>query len=132
VLTFRKRVSSLILVAVVLSISPAALCGGWLSAPEARLACCSEGGMCPMHKSDPNDPTAMTQAQADSCCAASEKRDSSPPTATAGLLVPLALVASPVRFSVPAGGAQLDAWRTLVPIPGTHVPRHLLLSVFLV
>lgn len=97
------------------------------------MACCADGA-CPMHTSEPSGGSApvVSQAEADSCCAASE-RDSSPPTApTFALSIGLALVPSPVSLAVPAASVRLDGWRTLVPMPGAPVPKHLLLSVFLI
>ena len=56
-------------------------CAGWQASPEARLDCCAGSGDCPMHGS--TEPGAgsqrvVTQAQADSCCAASDTGDSAP------------------------------------------------------
>jgi hypothetical protein len=48
------------------------------------------------------------------------------------MTVTLALVMSPVPLIAPQIGPALEAWRTVVPIPATHVSKHLLLSVFLV
>src|SRR4029453_12311293 len=57
----------------------AAICAGWLATPETRMACCSEGHECPMHKGDSQSSRSgrvLTQAQADSCCASSERKNS--------------------------------------------------------
>jgi hypothetical protein len=43
-----------------------------------------------------------------------------------------AAVAHPVPFSVPDLASSIQSWRTLVPLPPAHVPKHLLLSVLLV
>jgi hypothetical protein len=111
------------------------VCAGWLATPEARMACCADGQTCPMHKSDADDTASarvISQAEADSCCAASEKDSSAPSPSTFVLNVSLAIVPSPVHMVVAATAVQPDAWRTLTPLPTTHVPKHLLLSVFLV
>ena len=113
----------------------AAVCAGWLATPEARMACCSGDGPCPMHKSGADDHGAnrvIGQAEADRCCAASERDESGPSSASfVGSVVP-APAPSPVPFTVPDTGRAIAAWRTLVPIPATHVSKHLLLSVLLV
>lgn len=99
------------------------------------MACCSEGGACPMHKSDSPDSTsrrAVSQAEADSCCASSEQNDSSPSASLFVLSVSFAVIPSPVPLVAAATAAPLDAWRTHVPVPGTHAPTYLLLSVLLV
>jgi hypothetical protein len=97
------------------------------------MACCAKGGDCPMHRSAEGSGSAniITQADANGCCAASERNDSTPsptfvPTAS------LALVASPIAIVLASTVVPADLWHALVPLPGTQVPRHLLLSVFLV
>jgi hypothetical protein len=88
-----------------------------------------------MHKSEAGDDGSkrvVSQAEADHCCASSELDASAPSSAVFVLSVVLAVVPSPVPFTVPDVGSAIDAWRTLVPIPATHVPKHLLLSVILV
>ena len=113
-----------------------ALCAGWTATPQARMSCCADGDTCPMRKGashTSNDKQAVSQTQADACCASSEQqqRNHSPQTYInvissavlgAGVIVPApmpALVAS-------------DAWRTAVPNPTAPIPKHVLLSVFLV
>src|SRR5262245_48995333 len=99
------------------------------------MACCLSGASCPMHKSDSHDnssKTSLSQAQADSCCAAAaQHRDSAAAGsifASSGViaLVPAVLFTAPPTVSLP------QAWRTLVPLPVSSVPKHLLLSVLLV
>ena len=133
VLTSGRRLSALLL-SLALSASHVALCAGWMTTPEARMACCSEGAACPMHKSDSPESSSksgVTQAEADSCCAASE-RDSAPSASVFMLAVSFGVVPSPVPLVLPSAIAPSRAWRLLVPAPSTHVPKHLLLSVFLV
>ena len=57
----------------------AATCAGWLATPEARMACCVDESECPMHKGDSHSSAserALTQAQADNCCASAEGQNS--------------------------------------------------------
>ena len=118
-----------------LSVGNVALCAGWQATPEARMACCRDEATCPMHKSESHGSGSkhtITQAQADHCCAGSERTQSSNTSATfvvSGIIVlapaTMPLVTSP---NVPA----LQAWRAFVPLPVPPVPKHLLLSVFLV
>ena len=113
----------------------AAICTGWKPTPEARMACCADGCECPMHKGDSHgsgSERVLTQAQADSCCASSESKNSnlfSPTFVTAftavrgdGIILPA---------NVPALVLS-DGWRTSAPIHIEPVPKHVLLSVFLV
>ena len=53
-----------------------AVCAGWRATPEARMACCQDEASCPMHKSESHGSQSeqhVTQAQADNCCAGSER-----------------------------------------------------------
>jgi hypothetical protein len=114
----------------------AAVCAGWLATPEARMACCAEGGDCPMHKGDSQSSGServLTQAQADSCCASSERENSNQSNPSFATAITAAVLG--VGIVVPADVPALvlsDAWRTSAPIPIAQVPKHLLLSVFLV
>jgi hypothetical protein len=133
VLTSSRRVSALFLT-LALSASPVALCAGWMATPEARMACCSERGACPMHKSGSHESgrQRVTQAEADRCCAASEREATTQSTQAFSATMSSAVLGSAIilPFSVPALVLS-DAWRTVAPIPGTPVPKHVLLSVFL-
>jgi hypothetical protein len=89
-----------------------------------------------MHKGDSQrsgSERVLTQAQADSCCASSERENSSQSSPsfvaaiTAAVLGP-AIILPP---SVPAL-VLTDGWRTAAPTPTPPVPKHVLLSVFLV
>ena len=74
----------------------------------------------------------MTQAQADHCCAASERNQSATTRASfvaAGTIVPAP--ASIPLVVIPKPPA-LQQWRALIPLPVSPVPKHLLLSVLLV
>jgi hypothetical protein len=112
-----------------------AVCAGWQTTPEARMACCLDGTTCPMHKSDSHEHSSrrvVSQAEADSCCAAAAQRHDSAaagsPFAASGVtaLVPIAV------FTVPPDAFASQVRRALAPVPVSPVPRHLLLSVLLV
>lgn len=129
------RVSAVLLCLGLVAGNAAAVCAGWRAAPEARMACCTGDGLCPMHKPESDEQGAkrvVSQAEADRCCASSERDESAPSSPSFVLTVVLAVVTSPVPFAVPQIGPALEAWRTVVPIPATHVSKHLLLSVLLV
>ena len=129
-----SRRCSVVLLTLALATGQAGVCAGWMATPEARMACCSEDGPCPMHKSESEDgPTrVVTQAEADRCCAASEHEDSTPSQSNAAFFVTLAVALIPVPGLLPAPEAHAEIWRASVPIPTGHVPKHVLLSVFLV
>jgi hypothetical protein len=113
----------------------AAVCEGWLPTPEARMACCADAE-CPMHKGGSDESVSqrvLTQAEADACCAASERKQSDTPNPThivsiaAPVLVTGIVLAAPIPARV-----MSDGWRTESPNLIPPVRRHLLLSVFLV
>jgi hypothetical protein len=97
------------------------------------MACCADGETCPMHKGDEPHATSMTQAEADNCCAISERETSNSPLATVVTAISIAVLGSGVVMpaSVPAL-VRSDEWRTFAPLPTSARPRHVLLSVFLV
>jgi hypothetical protein len=98
-----RRTAALV---VVLTLGAAgwAECAGWQATPEARMACCSGNGDCPM------SPGAFSLSLSAALV-----------TST---LTTLALTAAPP--------ASFEAWRTHVPLPVGQVPKHVLLSVFLI
>ena len=114
----------------------AAVCAGWMPTPEARMACCADGAQCPMHKGDSHRSgfeRVPTQAQADSCCASSEgktSRQSSPMFVTA-ITVAVLGAGTVLPANVPALVLS-DGWRTSARMPVGPVPKHVLLSVYLV
>lgn len=113
----------------------AGLCAGWAATPEARMACCADDD-CPMHKGDSDESSSqrvVTQAQADACCASSERdqSNSSNPTAIAAIS-PAVLGAGVLLPAVTPSLVRTDGWRADAPIHSPPVPRHVLLSVFLV
>ena len=114
----------------------AAICAGWLPTPEARMACCADDAECPMHKGDSHrsgSARVLTQAQADSCCASAEGQNSnqSNPSFVTAITAAVLGVGVVLPANVPALVLS-DAWRTSAPIPIAPVPKHVLLSVFLV
>jgi len=114
----------------------AAVCAGWMPTAEARMACCTDRGECPMHKGDSHRSGSghvLTQVQADSCCASAEDQRSNPSNPSFVTAITAAVLG--VGVALPAKVPALvlsDAWRTSTPIPIAPVPKHVLLSVFLV
>lgn len=111
-----------------------AICAGWMPTPEARMACCADGCECPMHKGESHgsgSARVLTQAQADSCCASSESKNSNQfsPAFVAVITAAVLGAGNVLPANIPALVLS-DEWRTSAPIPVTPVPKHLLLSVF--
>jgi hypothetical protein len=129
------RWSAAVVAILALCVGNAAVCSGWQSTREARMACCEDESTCPMHRSDAHGPAPklqLTQAQADTCCAGSGQNETT--TTPAGFassgVVALVPTTSPLveTPTLPA----LEGWRAFVPLRVSAVPKHLLLSVFLV
>ena len=133
-LLFRRAAA--LVVALTLGAAGTAECAGWQATPETRMACCLDHDVCPMHgspKSGSGSASVVTQAQADHCCAASDADDSTPSAGAVSGSPSAALVTSPLPTLAPVTTpARRDAWRAHVPLPGAHVPKHVLLSVFLI
>ena len=133
-LLFRRTAA--LVVAVTLGAAGWAECAGWQATPEARMACCTDSGDCPMHGSTgsgPGSERVVTQAQADSCCAASDTSGSTPSPGGFSLSLSVALVTSTLTaLAIAAPSTSFEAWRTHVPLPVGQVPKHVLLSVFLI
>ena len=117
----------------------AAVCAGWAPTAEARMACCTDGGTCPMHDGQKGGSRAsqsgrmLTQAEADSCCASSERDSSSPSTPSFAATISVAVLGTGVVLAPTLPSLAVhDYWRIEAPIPSPPVPRHVLLSVFLV
>lgn len=129
------RVST-VLVCLGLIAGNAAVCAGWAATPEARMACCADGGTCPMRKGasrDAGSHRVLTQVEADNCCASSEREDSSPSTPAFAAAMSFAVLGpGTVLPAIVPALVLSDDWRTFSPIPTGPVPRHVLLSVFLV
>jgi hypothetical protein len=89
-----------------------------------------------MHKGESSTDSlqqAVSQAQADSCCASSERDSSnqSNPTFVTSISSAVLGTGTVLPALIPALVLS-DGWRTVAPIPTAHVPKHVLLSVFLV
>ena len=114
----------------------ATICAGWAATPEERMTCCAEGGECPMHHGDSHHSAStrvLTQDEADACCAASEPEGSSPSSPTFGATISPAVLGTGIMLPASAPALVLsDDWRTSAPIPSSLLPKHVLLSVFLV
>jgi hypothetical protein len=89
-----------------------------------------------MHKGDlQNYGSApdITQAQADNCCASAEHENSSQSSPTFVAAISSAVLGTGIALPATVPPLVLsDGWRTVAPIPTAHVPKHVLLSVFLV
>ena len=130
-----QRLAALALTFALMVGNPA-ICAGWMPTPEARMACCADDCKCPMHKDDSHrsrSERVLTQAQADSCCASSEGKNSNQfnPTFVAVITATVLGAGIVLPANVPALVLS-DGWRTSAPIPVKPVPKHVLLSVFLV
>jgi hypothetical protein len=98
------------------------------------MACCTDGD-CPMHKGDSHrsgSGRVLTQVQADSCCASSEGQNSSQSNPSFVTAITAAVLGVGVVLPANVPVVLSDAWRTSAPIPIAPVPKHVLLSVFLV
>jgi hypothetical protein len=127
-----RRSSALLAILAIWGGNPA-VCAGWLPTPEARMACCAEEHGCPMHDSESRGSGTLTQAQADSCCASSERDTSreSIPTFVAMMSAPVQGAAILLAASIPTVVLR-ERWRIIAPVPTAPTPKHVLLSVFLV
>jgi hypothetical protein len=100
------------------------------------MACCAEGVECPMHNRKSHDSgsgSVLTQLEADSCCASSEREESGPSAPSFAAAFSLAVLGPGVVLAASVPALVLsDRWRTAAPIPIAPVARHVLLSVFLV
>ena len=134
VLKFRARLVGVLAVVMMVS-GHLAECQGWMASPEARMACCADGKECPMHSSAERQAGSANfadQATADRCCAASERGTSVP----ASVSIPSASLVAvlPALSAVPDAAviAPYVEWLEAAPGPPPALPRHALLSVFLI
>lgn len=111
----------------------AALCAGWEVTAEARMACCLSGA-CAMHHSNEHGSGAanLSQAEADSCCIAAESGDPAPASPVFAMGLPSAMPVQALFELVSPLIATVYAGREPIPLTGGLVPKHLLLSVFLI
>jgi hypothetical protein len=135
VVNWLRRLSAFATV-LALAAGNVALCAGWSPTPEARMACCTDGDGCPMHKGESHhshSARVITQAQADMCCASSEQQQSNQSSPTFVTVIPSAVLGPSVIVPAPLPELVVrSAWRTSAPIPIGSIPKHVLLSVFLV
>ena len=134
VVTLTRRLSAVALTLALFG-GDLAGCAGWASTPEARMACCVGPDSCPMHRSglsDSHGQRVVSQAEADRCCASSEGETSGPSTPTFAVTSAAILGSVIILPAEPPPLVLTEAWRSLTPIPAGAVPRHVLLSVFLV
>jgi hypothetical protein len=89
-----------------------------------------------MHKGESQNSGSgrvISQAQADTCCASSEHETSSQSSPTFVTAISSAVLGTGIALPATVPALVLsDGWRSVAPIPPTHVPKHVLLSVFLV
>ena len=99
------------------------------------MACCENEATCPMHATTRHGPTTratVSQVDADNCCGASERGTSTPSTSAYTPNVTLAVLTS----LSPAVGPDVPVFRenpnARISVDVSPVPKHLLLSVFLI
>ena len=109
-------------------------CAGWAPTPKARMSCCERTPMCPMHKRAGHGPrVAASQSDADACCAAAERRDTSQPSVSLAVLAPTPVPVLAVFQELPSASTLwIDSHRPPPHPASRQLPRHLLLSVFLI
>ncbi len=128
-----RRIGAIALV-LLISGGDAALCAGREVTAEARMACCVSGA-CSMHQSHQHGSDSadtVSQAEADICCVASESADPTPTSPVFAMVLPSALPVQQLFAFVSPLSLMADATREPIPLSGRLVPRHLLLSVFLI
>ena len=123
-------------IGLMLTAGPSAVCAAMSPTSEARMACCTGNDKCPMHDGaapDSNSHHQPSQSQVDQCCVASERENphQSMPMSVGVVPTPALDASVLLPTDIPAL-VRTDAWRTTTPLRVTHVPRHLLLAVFLV
>ena len=133
-LTIARTVAAVLI--AVLSSGPFAVCAGWQATPEARMACCASGESCPMKhaaSAGGNATLALSQSEADACCASSEPDGSTPSASTIASAITVAILGVGAVLSPPAriAGAH-PASSGDPPYGATSVSRHVLLTVFLI
>jgi hypothetical protein len=129
-----RRVATLV-AALALCAGNVAVCAAWQATPEARMACCVDGTTCPLHKSHNHEHSSrrvVSQAQADSCCAAAAQRRDSPAAGSTFAASGVSALVPVAAFAVPVSALMSQEWRALVPVPVSSTPKYLLLSVLLV
>jgi len=137
---FFIRVIATLAITVSLTAGQAVVCMGWQPSPSARMACCTGEPACPEHLSlsqmaaahAHGSHHAATQRQADQCCASADEHGSAVAAPSVVLTVPFTPAVNPAGDPLPAFRSPLDTRGARVPLAPTAIPKHLLLSVFLV
>jgi hypothetical protein len=137
---FRVRLLATLAVAVSLTAGNFAMCAGWQSTPAARMACCDGEAACPEHLPVTQIPSghahgpnrAATQGEADQCCASAEEHSAAVAGSTFVLPGSLTPAQSPGVDLLPALRSFVYIRGAAVPLAPSAIPKHLLLSVFLV
>lgn len=109
-------------------------CAGWTATAEARMSCCDRMAMCPMRKpgGDGSAPR-VSQEDADACCAAADRPEAAPPSITVVAAPPVAPVLASFAEPPTALPVTMADWHGPPPLLASRqLPRHLLLSVFLI
>lgn len=121
--------------AVLLGAGNLSVCGGWKASAEARMACCADHhhGHATHGGSDRVGHDHADQLRADSCCASSEDDTSTNPSLRLVAVMSMPVTSTSVLLppTIPSslwtGGSRTES-----PPPTPPVPKHVLLSVFLV
>jgi hypothetical protein len=109
-------------------------CPGWAATAEARMSCCDRMGMCPMRKPvrDGSAPR-VSQEDADTCCAAADRPESAPSSITVVAAPPVVPVLARLAEPPTVLPVAMADWHGPPPLLASRqLPRHLLLSVFLI
>jgi len=107
-------------------------CAGWQASAEARRSCCEQSANCPSHKDDQEGRRTVTQAAADACCASSDSGESAPLSTPFAASITLAVLQPALPSFVPLPLNTSFGTAEFVGLRASPVPKHLLLSVFLV
>ena len=129
----RRLLNRLASISCVLALAQGAIaqCVGWQATPEARRQCC-QNGVCPLHHRESTSQTHVSQAAADDCCAQSEQRGSTPTRTVLAGVTTLAVIQSVQAVELGLAPTIIVSAPAESPSPPTRVPKHVLLSVFLV
>lgn len=134
IVTLARHCSAALLILVMMA-GNLGVCAGWAATPEARMSCCKSGESCPMSHSEGTGGAApaLTQAQADACCASSEPDGSTPSAAPTASAITVAVLGLGVLVPPPTRIDRLHpAFAADPPDAQTAVARHVLLTVFLI
>jgi hypothetical protein len=108
-------------------------CAGWAATAEARMSCCHRMAMCPMRKPVREGATArVSQDDADACCAAADRPETVPSSITVIAAPPVVPVLASFAEPPTALPVTMADWHGPPPLASRQLPRHLLLSVFLI